>query len=56
MERDVKLTGVEVFLHLVEHFNMTGYQAITTMIDRKQDLRWFEKLSKKVQQDILNDK
>ena len=56
MERDVKLTGVEVFLHLVERFNMTGYQAITTMIDRKQDLKWFEKLPETVQQDILKDK
>lgn len=55
MEKNKKLTGMELFLYLVDHFGMTGYQAITTMIETNQDLTWFTKFSKNVQYDILND-
>ena len=56
MEKNIKLEGEALYHYLINRFQMTGYQAITTMIDRKQDLRWFEKLPETVQQDILKDK
>ena len=55
MEKNIKLEGEALYHYLINRFQMTGYQAITTMIDRKQDLRWFEKLPTEDQMNILKD-
>ena len=54
--KSVALTGGSLFVHLVEHFKMSGFNAIQDMKEHNQNLKWFDELPKGTQQAILNDR
>ena len=40
--KSVALTGGSLFVHLVEHFKMSGFNAIQDMKEHNQNLKWFD--------------
>lgn len=53
-DNTVALTGVDMFVYFMSHFNMSSEDAINEMRANDQDLAWFDSFTKKQQEYVLS--
>jgi len=53
-KKTVALTGVDMFVYFISHFNMSSTDAIEEMRAKDQDLAWFDPFNKEQQEYVLS--
>lgn len=55
MVNTIKLTGESLFTYLVKYMKLTPRQAMWQMVDKGQDIHWFECLDENIKTLIMNN-